>query len=162
MWSMFCAIKITSLYQKNSKVKQNLCCSVVINTNVEFQSDIFVVVPLGFVSDLQRFCVWQQVFFLEVCHDDQLLWLTKMIIILTVKYYHYKVTIVRAVLVLIDRRFRSKNISHCQRNCVLWFRDPEWPLTRRFGRCWKLLLVFSIVFILRIVLNRPYNISYNK
>ena len=54
---MFCAIKITSLYQKNSKVKQNLCCSVVINTNVEFQSDIFVVVPLGFVSDLQRFCV---------------------------------------------------------------------------------------------------------
>ena len=45
---MFCAIKITSLYQKNSNVKQNLCCSVVINTNVEFQSDIFVVVPLGF------------------------------------------------------------------------------------------------------------------
>ena len=54
---MFCAIKITSLYQKNSKVKQSLCCSVVINTNVEFQSDIFVVVPLGFVSDLERFCV---------------------------------------------------------------------------------------------------------
>ena len=45
-----------------------------------------------------------------------------MIIILTVKYYHYKATIVRALLVLIDRRFRSK-ISHCQRNCVSWFRS---------------------------------------
>jgi len=155
-------------------VKQNLqYCSVVINTNVEFQSDIFVVVPLGFCKWPAKVLRLTTIFFVEVCHNDQLLWLIKMIIIIlwSLKKDCYKATIVRT-LGFNWSQAQVQNFSLSKKLSCGLIASPgsfqfnelelEWPLTCGFGRCWKLLPVFPIVFILRIALNRPYNISYNK